>query len=96
MTTTFQAARPFEFLALFQGENPRAITLRAEPTGDPGIYQEIAVQARVNGKTIADILIGLNERGEVRVLTTSQGEEEHKLAIYPERPYPAMVEQINL
>jgi hypothetical protein len=77
----------FEFPAQNAGNNPKGIVLRAEPTGDSSIYQEIAVRAFRKGKAIADILVGLDQNGNLRVLVTADGDGngDHAFAVYPEK-----------
>jgi hypothetical protein len=74
--------------ALSDGENPRGIKLVAQEFGDPGIYQEISVSAFKEDECIADIIVGINEDGEVRVMITvdSNGDGDKELLVYPERP----------
>ena len=93
----YKHSRRIEFPALHQSHNPQGIVLRAERTGDAGIYQEISVQALKAGKPVADILVGLDEHGELRVLITSDGdgESDHAIAVYPSRPKNKMVEEFK-
>lgn len=92
----FRETVAFEFPALNGGKNLKGIVLRAEPTGDRGIYQEIAVRARRNGKAIGDVLVGLDDKGNLRVLVTADGdgESDHALALFPERGAADMVERL--
>jgi hypothetical protein len=80
--------------ALYDGENPQGIRLEAEETGDPGVYQEIRIGAFVREDCIADVLVGLNGEGELRVLITTDrdGDGDHEIAVYPERPRHEAVE----
>lgn len=91
----FSGNLAFEFPAMNGAKNPKEITLRAEPTGDRGIYQEIAVRAFRDGKAIGDVLVGLDAKGDLRVLVTadSDGDSDHALALYPERTAEDMVEK---
>ena len=90
---SFKSARPFEFLARNAGKNPKAIRLRTEPSGDGTTYLEIAVRAFRNSKAIADILVGLDEHGNLRVVCTANGEgdSDHAVALFPELPAAEMV-----
>ena len=74
--------------AMYDGENPENVKLVAEVPGDPGIYQEISVSAFKGNKCIADVIVGINEDGEVRVLITidGDGDGDKEIAVYPERP----------
>jgi len=69
-------------------KNSKGIVPRAEPSGDAGSYQEIAVRAFRKGKTIAYILVGLDRCGNLHVLVTANGDGdgEHAVAVYPEKP----------
>ena len=93
---TFRGNNSIEFPAMNGGKNPKGITLRAEPTGDRGIYQEMAVRAFQDGKAIGDVLVGLDAKGDLRVLVTADGDgdSDHALALYPERTAENMVEKI--
>jgi hypothetical protein len=85
----FQHSKPFEFPARNAGKNPKGIMLRAEPTGDPGNYQEIAFRAFRKAKATADFLVGLDQGGNLRVLITADGDGDgdHAIAVYPEKPF---------
>jgi len=77
----------FTFPALHNGVNPRGVVLVAEPVGEKGIFQEIAITAVLGDKRIADITVGIDETGEVRALITSDGDGDgdHPISVYPER-----------
>lgn len=77
----------FEVYALHGGTNPREIMLEASTAGDPGVFHEINVSAHIGERCIADIVIGIDESGEVRILSTvcGHGENDHTIAVYPER-----------
>ena len=95
----FRRSKPFAFSARNAENDPKAIMLRAEPTGDPGIYQEIAVRAFCKERAIADILVGLDQEGNLRVLVTADGDgnADHALAVYPEKPIgEGYVEELNI
>lgn len=87
-------SKPLRIKALYDGKNPRNIFLEAEETGDPDIYQEIRVGAFKSRDCVADILVGLNDRGEVRVLITTEGEGDGDpaIAVYPERSLREAIE----
>lgn len=93
----FKAISPVEFTALHSGQNPNQIRIRVERRGDAGIYHEVAIRGLKLGKAMADVLVGLNEKGELRVLVTSDGDGDgdHAIAVYPERPRGQMVEDFN-
>ncbi len=93
----FKKVKPAEFNPLHSRQNPNNLRLRIERTGDPGIYHEVAVRGFKDGKPIADILVGLNEQGELRVLITSDGdgESDHAIAVFPQKPREQMVEKFN-
>lgn len=93
MQSTFREAKAFTFPALHHGRNLKKIRLSAEPAGDPDLYQEICVAAFRGKKCIADILIGLNAKGELRVLISGENyPDEHALAVYPQRRHGRMAE----
>ncbi|MCK5307118.1 MAG: hypothetical protein KAJ73_00770 [Zetaproteobacteria bacterium] len=73
---------------LHNGANPHDIRADAEVTGDVGLYNELRMGAYgPDGECIADVLMGLDEHGELRVLITTdgKGEEDHNIAVYPLR-----------
>jgi len=95
----FRRSNPFEFSARNAGKNPKGIVLRSEPAGDPAIYQEIAVRAFRKGKAVADILVGLDHDGNLRVLVTADGDGDgdHATAVYPEKAIgEGHVEELNI
>ncbi len=73
--------------AAYESQNPQSIQLAVELAGDWDEYKEIRV--------LADILIGIvvglqsdiKTQGEVRVLITTNGagDDDHHIAIYPQR-----------
>ena len=74
--------------AMHQGKNPKDLWLTAESSGDPGIYHEMRISAENReGECIADIMVGLDEHGELRVLITANGDGDgdHAIAVFPER-----------
>jgi hypothetical protein len=89
----FHGARAFEFAARNGGANPRAVRLRAEPSGDGNNYQEIAVRAFRGRAAIADLVVGLDSHGNLRVVCTAggQGNGDHAVALFPELPASEMV-----
>lgn len=97
MSTKFDSRGSFSFPAMHTGENPQNIILKAETSGDAGIYQEIAVAAFIKDECIADILVGLNNKGELRVILTANGEGDgdKRIAVYPQRPEAAAVEHFD-
>ena len=90
---SFHSARPFEFPARNAGKNPKAIRLRAEPSGDTPLYQEIAVRVLRGSKAIADIVIGLDSEGNLRVvcMANTEGDGDHAITVFPELPAAEMV-----
>jgi hypothetical protein len=91
----FRSAKAFEFAARNGGKNPKAIKLRAEPSGDGESYQEIAVRAFRGSTAIADIVVGLDARGNLRVVCTANGKGNgnHAVALFPELPAGNMVKR---
>lgn len=94
-TDAFNSAKAFEFPARNAGKNPKAIRLRAEPSGDGSSYREIAVRAFRGSEVIADILVGLDTHGNLRVVCTANGEGDgdHAVAFFPELPADEMVKR---
>ncbi len=92
---SFNSAKAFEFPARNSGKNPKAIRLRAEPSGDGTTYREIAVRAFRGPKAIADMLVGLDAHGNLRVVCTANGEGDgdHAVTLFPELPAADMVKQ---
>lgn len=91
----FHSAKAFELAAKNDGKNPKAIRLRAEPSGDGASYQEIAVRAFRGSKAIADILVGLDIHGNLRVVCTAngRGDGDHAVALFPELAAEEMVKR---
>ena len=84
-----------EVNALYQGKNPRGMKFVAEESGDPGTYQELRVGAFLpDGNCLADVLLTLDKKGQVRVFITTEGggDGDHELCIYPEKPTSEAVE----
>jgi hypothetical protein len=90
---SFHTAKAFEFAARNGGKNPKAVRLRAEPSGDGNNYREIAVRAFRGTKPIADMVVGLDAHGNLRVVCTANGEGDgdHAVALFPELPAREMV-----
>jgi hypothetical protein len=93
----FTTAKAFMFPSVHSGKNPHDIWIKAEPSGDPGLYQEIAVSANIRADCIADVIVGLNEHGELRVLLTmaNQGDGDKKIAVFPQRHIGAAIEYFD-
>lgn len=91
----FHSAKAFEFPAATSRANPTKIRLRAEPSGDGRDYREIAVRAWRGRKAIADILVGLDQQGNLRLVCTANGEGDgnHAIAVFPELPPEKMVKR---
>jgi hypothetical protein len=89
----FHTAKAFEFAARNGGKNPKAVRLRAEPSGDGSDYREIAVRAFRGSEAIADMVVGLDAHGNLRVVCTADGEGDgdHAVALFPELPAGEMV-----
>lgn len=90
---SFNSSKAFEYPARNAGKNPKAIRLRAEPSGDGTGFQEIAVRAFRGSKAIADILVGLDSQGNLRVVCTANGDGDgdHAVALFPESRAEEMV-----
>jgi hypothetical protein len=89
----FHTAKAFEFAARNGGKNPKAVRLRTEPSGDGNDYREIAVRAFRGSEAIADMVVGLDAHGNLRVVCTADGEGDgdHAVALFPELPAGEMV-----
>lgn len=87
------------FKLLHSGENPNEYTVDVSRTGDTGIYEELRVGVfKGDGKEcLADVLVGLTEGGEPRVMITAggDGENEHAFAVYPLRDADEALEQLD-
>ncbi len=90
---SFHTAKAFEFAARNGGKNPKAVHLRAEPSGDGNDYREIAVRAFRGTEAIADLVVGLDVHGNLRVVCTANGDGDgdHAVALFPELPAREMV-----
>jgi hypothetical protein len=90
---SIHTAKAFEFAARNGGKNPKAFRLRAEPSGDGNNYREIAVRAFRGTEAIADMVVGLDAHGDLRVVCTANGEGDgdHAVAFFPELPAGEMV-----
>jgi hypothetical protein len=90
---SFHTAKAFEFAARNGGKNPKAVRLRAEPSGDGNAYREIAVRAFRGTEAIADLVVGLDVNGNLRVVCTANGDGDgdHAVALFPELPAEEMV-----
>jgi len=90
---SFHTAKAFEFAARNGGKNPKAVRLRAEPSGDGNDYREIAVRAFRGTEALADLVVGLDVHGNLRVVCTANGEGDgdHAAALFPELPAREMV-----
>jgi len=89
---SFHTAKAFEFVAR-NGENHKAVRLRAEPSGDGNDYRETAVRAFRGTDAIADLVVGLDVHGNLRVVCTANGEGnvDYAVALFPELPAREMV-----
>ena len=90
---SFHPANAFEFAARNGRKNPKAVRLRAEPSGDGNDYREIAVRAFRGTEAIADLVVGLDVHGNLRVVCTANGDGDgdHAVALFPELPAGEMV-----
>ncbi len=85
------------------GENPNGFVAEAMRTGDyepssgQSIYEEvrISVFAAKSDECVADLLVGLDDKGELRVLLSADGYgDEHAIAHYPMRPAGQTIEDL--
>jgi hypothetical protein len=81
------------FELMNEGKNPEGYTANAIRSGDSGIYNEISVCIfNKESKCIGDILIGLTQHGEPRVLVSKDGDcDGDKIAVYPLRKQENMI-----
>lgn len=72
-----------------EGNNPHGYTANAALAGDSGIYQELSVCIfNKESECVADILIGLTQAGEPRVLVSTNAESDSdKITVYPMRDH---------
>lgn len=78
------------------GNNPKGIVIEAKRSGDKGIYDELAIEAKADGKSVADILIGLNTDGELRIVVTANSKKDSDdfiTAIFPCRSADRMIDK---
>lgn len=70
------------------GKNPVGYTADVARSGDPGIYDELRVGVYDGDNCVADVLVGLTEKGEPRVLCTvnGDGDGDPQVAVFPLRP----------
>lgn len=98
-SSDFTATEIPRFKLLHSGENPNEYTVDVSRTGDSGIYEEVRIGVfKGEGKEcLADVLLGLTEDGEPRVMITAggDGENEHAFAVYPLRDVDEALEQLN-
>lgn len=76
-----------KFDLMNEGKNPKGLVMEISRTGDPGIYNEGRMSAfDPKGDCVADVVMGLDDRGNLRVLITLDGDGcgDHQLVVYPE------------
>jgi len=74
----------------------RNCRLIAKACGEPGLFQELVVAIEEDGKDVADIVIGLNIDGALRIITTTGGQViTHDLCILLDEPASTAVTRIN-
>jgi len=106
MPTTEETRSIKEFEMSNNGKNPHGFTVLAEPSGDPGLFDELRIRVFKNAgatnnsdkSAVADVLIGLDMTLlEPRVLITTggHGDGDHTIAAYPLRSGSGAVEPIN-
>ncbi len=86
------------FSLAHEGNNPRGISAEVAASVGAENYREIMGSAYApDGRCIGDVVIGLNEKGDLRVLVTTDGDGEgdHGIAVYPERAGPLAIEVIE-
>lgn len=77
------------FSLMHTGSNPGGYLAAASRTGDPGIYEEVRISVlHPELGSVGDVLVGLTEQGEPRMLITHNGEGDgdHAIAVYPLKP----------
>lgn len=80
------------------GGNPDGYTCDAGRSGDRGIYDEARAGIySPDGACVGDVLVGLDEHGEPRVLVTADGngDGDHAYAIFPLRPKDSAIQKFE-
>lgn len=82
------------FLLRNNGMNVGDYQVEARYTGDPGINDEARISVLHGTECVADVLVGLTETGEPRVLVTTggDGDGDHTVKLYPLRTLKDAVE----
>ncbi len=84
------------FALLHDMKNPGGYAAEVTRCGDPGVYEEVRIGLFKEGgeECLGDVLVGLSENGEPRILVTTggDGDADHDLAIFPLRQFDKAVE----
>lgn len=87
------------FNPLYEGKNPKGVKFEIDQFEHRELFNEIDVSAfkELGGREvcIANIIIGINDNGEVRIISTdgADGDNDKHIAIYPERPEGQSVDE---
>ena len=66
--------------------SPPGVYLTARAIGEAGNFQELELKVISHTEQVmADIIFGIDDVGELRLLITQPGSDDPRLAIYPER-----------
>lgn len=72
---------PFE---LVNDQKSNGFLVTACKSGDKGIYEELSIGVTQNGELVADILVGLDQRGQLRIASSlNANPDHHQTVIYP-------------
>jgi len=86
-SNVLKAGNIYHTMAAHGGNNPENVRFTVAKAGDPGIYNEIGIDAHIGEDCVASILVGISASGEIRVLSTTSGDGdgERNVALYPQR-----------
>lgn len=87
----------YETEAMYDGENPHELRFEVHKSGDPGIYNEIAVECFAPGnECVGCVVIGLSQdKKDMRLLITTdrEGYNDQSIAVYPMRRHYEAVDK---
>lgn len=90
------------FALALDGKDTRVVSLEISTEDGDTSCREIRLSAFrltdwTRGRYVADVVVGLDDSGELRILVTTDGdgEQHHGIAVYPERAGPLAIEVIE-